>query len=132
MYLHRQSIPVLSAAPAANRPPRPRKPHAPEPPERTGGGRYRRIIARNWHCPFGEIDLIAEQSGTLLFVEVKYRRSTAFGGTAYSITPSKLAKLQKSAEYYLQQHRKGRTDCRLDAVLIEGGNPPVWLQNITG
>lgn len=91
-----------------------------------------RIIARNWHCPFGEIDLIAEQSGTLLFVEVKYRRSAAFGGTAYSITPSKLAKLQKSAEYYLQQHRKGRTDCRLDAVLIEGGNPPVWLQNITG
>ena len=91
-----------------------------------------RIIARNWHCPFGEIDLIAEQSGTLLFVEVKYRRSAAFGGTAYSITPSKLAKLQKSAEYYLQQHRKGRTDCRLDAFLIEGGNPPVWLQNITG
>ena len=47
-----------------------------------------RIIARNWHCPFGEIDLIAEQSGTLLFVEVKYRRSAAFGGTAYSITPN--------------------------------------------
>jgi len=91
-----------------------------------------RPTAPPWHCPFGEIDLIAEQSGTLLFVEVKYRRSAAFGGTAYSITPSKLAKLQKSAEYYLQQHRKGRTDCRLDAVLIEGGNPPVWLQNITG
>ncbi|MDO5058895.1 MAG: YraN family protein [Neisseria sp.] len=90
------------------------------------------LVARNWHCPFGEIDLIVEQGKTLLFVEVKYRKTAAFGGAAYSISAAKLAKMQRSAEYYLQQHGKTSAACRLDAVLIEGNAAPVWLQNITG
>lgn len=90
-----------------------------------------RLIARNWHCPYGEIDLIVKQDNTLLFIEVKYRKNQQFGGTAYSITPSKLAKMSKSAEYYLQHH-KIKTACRLDAVLIEGQSAPIWLKNITG
>ncbi len=90
------------------------------------------LLARNWHCPFGEIDLIVKNGGTVLFVEVKYRRSSSFGGAAYSITPAKLAKLQRSAEHYLQQQRLNHAPCRLDAVLIEGANAPVWVQNITG
>ena len=42
-----------------------------------------RLIERNRHCPHGEIDLIMESGGVLLFVEVKYRKSVAFGGAAY-------------------------------------------------
>ncbi|MBP3221576.1 MAG: YraN family protein [Neisseriaceae bacterium] len=77
-----------------------------------------KILQRNWHCAFGEIDIIATQKQLLLFVEVKYRKSAAFGGAAYSITPSKLLKLQRSVEFYLQQNpHKG--DIRLDAILIE-------------
>lgn len=91
-----------------------------------------KLVARNWHCPHGEIDLIVKLGLILLFVEVKYRKSAAFGGAAYSITPSKLAKLQKSANYYLQQNQLVNTDCRIDAILIEGDNPPIWLHNITG
>ncbi|ASP16525.1 YraN family protein [Neisseria sp. 23W00296] len=91
-----------------------------------------RLVERNRHCPHGEIDLIMESGGVLLFVEVKYRKSAAFGGAAHSITPSKLVKLQKSAELYLQQHPKRGRACRIDAVLIEGNAAPVWLQNITG
>ncbi len=90
------------------------------------------LLARNWHCPFGEIDLIVKNGGQIVFVEVKYRKSSGFGGAAYSITPSKLAKLQRSAEHYLQQHKLHNISCRLDAVLIQGTHAPSWLQNITG
>lgn len=89
-----------------------------------------RLIARNWHCRHGEIDLIVLHNGVLVFVEVKYRRNTRFGGSAYSISPAKLAKLQRSIETYLQQH--GNRPCRLDAVLIEGTAEPNWIQNLTG
>ncbi|MDO4998332.1 MAG: YraN family protein [Neisseria sp.] len=90
-----------------------------------------RLHERNWHCPFGEIDLIVQQGKTLIFVEVKYRKNNNFGGAAYSISPSKLAKMSRSAEHYLQS-KKLNLDCRLDAVLIEGDGEPVWLHNITG
>lgn len=90
------------------------------------------LVARNWHCPFGEIDLIVRQGKTLLFVEVKYRKNAAFGGAAYSIGAGKLAKMRRSAELYLQQSGQTAAECRLDAVLIEGNAAPVWLQNITG
>ena len=86
---------------------------------------------RNWHCRYGEIDLIMQHGEMLLFVEVKFRRSNAFGGAAYSITPAKLAKLQRSAEHYLQtQHIN--PPCRLDAVLLQGAQTPQWIQNISG
>ncbi|STZ76943.1 YraN family protein [Bergeriella denitrificans] len=91
-----------------------------------------RLLARNWHCAYGEIDLIVKNGNTILFVEVKYRRSSGFGGAAYSITPSKLLKLQRSVEYYLLQHGLKNAACRLDAVLIQGNDAPVWVQNITG
>lgn len=91
-----------------------------------------RLIARNWHCAYGEIDLIVKNDNMILFVEVKYRKNPHFGGAAYSISASKLLKLQRSVEYYLQQHGLNHTPCRLDAVLIQGNQPPEWVQNITG
>ena len=88
-------------------------------------------VARNWHCRAGEIDLVVRQGELLLFVEVRYRKNKRFGGAAYSITPAKLAKLQRSAEYYLQtQHIN--PPCRLDAVLLQGAQAPQWIQNISG
>lgn len=90
------------------------------------------LLARNWHCAYGEIDLIVKNGNMILFVEVKYRKNGRFGGAAYSISPSKLLKLQRSVEYYLQQHGMTNRPCRLDAVLIEGSSPPQWVQNITG
>ncbi|MRN37919.1 YraN family protein [Neisseria sp. CCUG17229] len=91
-----------------------------------------RLVARNWHCPYGEIDLIVKNGNMILFVEVKYRKNQQFGGAAYSISSSKLLKLQRSVEYYLQQHGLNHAPCRLDAVLIQGSQPPEWVQNITG
>lgn len=88
-----------------------------------------RILARNWHCRYGEIDIIAQEGQTVLFVEVRQRSCQAFGGAAASITPAKLAKLSRSAEAWLQQHAP-HADCRLDAVLLDGNGPPQWLKNI--
>ncbi len=88
-----------------------------------------RIVARNWHCRYGEIDIIAEDGAVLVFVEVRQRSSGTFGGAAASITAAKLAKMSRSAEAWLQQHRP-QAACRLDAVLIEGQQPPQWLKNI--
>lgn len=90
------------------------------------------LLARNWHCAFGEIDLIVKNGNMILFVEVKYRKNQDFGGAAYSISPSKLLKLQRSVEYYLQQNGLNNVPCRLDAVLIQGNQTPEWVQNITG
>lgn len=88
-------------------------------------------VAQNWHCPYGEIDLIVKLNQQLIFVEVKYRKSMAFGGAAYSITPRKLAKLFNSIEYFLQTQPVA-LPCRLDAILLQGDAPPQWIQNITG
>ncbi len=89
-----------------------------------------RLLARNWHCPFGEIDLIVEHAGHLVFVEVRYRKDRRFGGAGDSINTAKLHKLQRSAEYYLQQH-PSRLPCRIDAVLLHADEAVQWLTNIT-
>lgn len=91
-----------------------------------------KLVACNWHCPFGEIDLIVRFGAVWVFVEVKYRKNAAFGGAAYSITPAKLGKLQRSVAYYLQQNHLNHVPCRLDAILIQGNTAPQWIQNITG
>ena len=51
------------------------------------------LLARNWHCAYGEIDLIVKNGGTIVFVEVKYRKNRGFGGAAYSISPSKIIEI---------------------------------------
>ena len=89
------------------------------------------LVERNFTLRGGEIDLIMWQGDVLVFVEVRYRQSQAYGGAAHSIGATKLGRLQRSAEYYIQQHRISQP-CRIDAVLIHGGQAPEWLTNITG
>lgn len=88
-----------------------------------------RIVERNWHCRYGEIDIVAEDGDVVVFVEVRRRSSGAYGGAAASITPAKLGKLRRSAECWLQG-RPSVADCRIDALLTENGRDWVWLKNI--
>ena len=74
------------------------------------------LLQRNYHCRFGEIDLVMKQGGTIVFVEVRMRSHTTFGGAAASITASKQQKLIRTAEHFLQQH--GNAACRFDAILM--------------
>lgn len=87
------------------------------------------IVARNYHCRYGEIDLIARDGATLVFVEVRARSSNAFGGAAASITTGKQQKLTRTALHYLAG--AGRTpQCRFDAMLLSGDNGPVeWIRD---
>ena len=68
-----------------------------------------KIIHRNYRCRFGEIDLVAQDGKTLVFVEVKSRRTEDFGGAAASITHGKREKLLRAARHYLAQARSSVT-----------------------
>lgn len=86
-----------------------------------------KLLARNWRCRAGEIDLVMQAGNALVFVEVRSRASAAFGGAAASITPTKQGRLIRAAEHYLLQH-PSHLPCRFDAVLIDGDNLQ-WLRN---
>ena len=89
-----------------------------------------RILARNARTPYGEIDLVAQQeisrlqanphsSGqTLVFVEVKTRRSQSFGLPEESITAAKRAHMQAAAQAYLQANPELDGDWRLDVIAV--------------
>lgn len=89
------------------------------------------LLQCNYQCKAGEIDLIMRDGSTLVFVEVKYRASTAFGGAAAAVTFSKQQKLLRASRWYLQQQRQSDQPCRLDVLAIEG-LPPYqfqWIKN---
>jgi putative endonuclease len=82
------------------------------------GRRGYRIVASNYRCRSGEIDFVAEESGSLVFVEVRCKRTDTFGSPAESITPAKQAKIAAAAQCYLDG--RGLTDvaCRFDVVEV--------------
>jgi putative endonuclease len=79
------------------------------------------LRARNWRCPVGEIDLVTEKDGVLVFVEVRTRRGDRLGTPEESITPAKRAKLIAAAQTYLDEHGQTDWDWRIDVVAIEIG-----------
>jgi len=78
-----------------------------------------RIVERNWRCPIGEIDIIAEKDGRLVIVEVRTRRGDERGTPQESITPAKQAKLIELALTYVQEREPGDRDWRIDVVAVE-------------
>lgn len=66
--------------------------------------RGRRIVAMNYRCRMGEIDIIAADRRYLIFVEVKLRKSAGFGRAAEAVTRTKQEKLRAAAELYLSEH----------------------------
>lgn len=81
-----------------------------------------KLITQNYHCRFGEIDLIMTDAKTLVFVEVKLRSSNQFGGAAASITPQKQQKMILTAQHYLQTQKLGDVPCRFDVILMQSAN----------
>jgi putative endonuclease len=78
-----------------------------------------RLLERNYRARGGEIDLVMQQDDTLVFVEVRYRRSQHFGSAAESVTPGKQRKLIHTAGRFLQERRVD-APCRFDVVGIHG------------
>jgi putative endonuclease len=78
-----------------------------------------RIRARNFRCREGEIDIVAEDGDTLVFVEVRTRRGDALGGPAESITAIKEARLVAVATAYVQTLSEPPADQRIDVVAVQ-------------
>jgi putative endonuclease len=76
------------------------------------------VIERNFRVKGGEIDLICRDGKTTVFVEVRLRSRSDFGGAAASITATKQARLILAARHWLVRH--GETPCRFDCVLFNG------------
>jgi putative endonuclease len=89
------------------------------------------ILENNWHCRYGEVDLIARETGGIVFVEVKSRRSRSFGLPEEAMTPSKRRRLVRSAWTYLEEHGLQDARWRVDVIAIEGrpGRPPTRLDH---
>ena len=91
-----------------------------------------RILARNVRCKGGEVDIVAEHAGCIVFAEVRLRGNARFGGAAASITSGKQARVILAAQRWLagegQPH--ARKPCRFDAVLLDSLDEAriEWLQ----
>jgi len=88
-----------------------------------------KIVARNWRCRLGEIDLVAEDGGTLVFAEVRLRRDARYGGAAESLTAAKRARLLAAARLFLA--RRPAVPCRFDVLLLDGLHPArvQWIRD---
>jgi putative endonuclease len=77
------------------------------------------IMERNFRCPYGEIDLIAEHQQELVFVEVKTRRGDAYGRPEEAVTVRKQRKIVQVALYYLDIHTCSERPWRVDVVAVQ-------------
>ena len=84
-----------------------------------------RIVERRWRCAYGELDIVARDGDTLVFVEVKTRRGLAYGHPFEAITPDKVRRLRTLAGLWLQQ-RPHRGPIRMDAVGIVAPRSGPW------
>jgi putative endonuclease len=89
------------------------------------------IVARNFRTRFGEIDVIARDGRTLVFVEVRMRRSASHGDAAESITPQKRARVVAAANGYLAMLGR-EPPCRFDAILMRSLDPSTieWRKDV--
>ena len=87
------------------------------------------VLARRYRTRFGEIDIIASDAGTVVFIEVKARMSGNFGDPAEAVTSQKQRRLVAMAEDYVARHGLHATPCRFDVVSVAGdaASPAITL-----
>lgn len=92
-----------------------------------------KVVERNYRCRSGEIDLVCRDGRELVFVEVKYRRSTACGSPLAAVTPRKQQHITEAALHYIRERRCERCPIRFDVVAIgpAGTNPEIVRQAFT-
>ena len=93
-----------------------------------------RLMARNYRCPQGELDLVMIDGETLVMVEVRFRRERGFGGAAASVNTRKQQKLLHAAQHFLQQDaRYRRQPLRFDVVAVsettDGKTQTDWIKD---
>ncbi len=88
-----------------------------------------KILEQNYRNKLGEIDIIARDKGTLVFVEVKARKSSRFGSPKWAVTSKKQRKISMVALYYLKATNQSRIKARFDVVAISSSktNPRIEI-----
>ncbi len=78
-----------------------------------------RILETNYRCPQGEIDIVAKHKDSLVFIEVRAKKSSEFGSPEESITPAKRERMKATAAHYRQTHNNLPPLWRIDVVAVE-------------
>ncbi len=86
------------------------------------------LVARNWRCPLGELDLVVHRRGLLVFCEVKTRRSGGFGGGFEAVTGRKRARLRRLAQAFLLTERPAHSTVRFDVASASLGDGAVRVE----
>jgi putative endonuclease len=76
------------------------------------------VLARNWRCREGELDLIATDRRRIVICEVKTRSSTAFGEPAEAVNPAKIVRIRRATHAWLRRHQVGCCDIRFDVLAV--------------
>ena len=80
-----------------------------------------RMVSRNFRCRGGELDLVVDDDGALVFVEVKYRKNREFGRAEEAVDSRKRARILRAAKLYLAKLGPRQPKCRFDVVAVEAG-----------
>ncbi|MGB3762776.1 MAG: YraN family protein [Ornithinimicrobium sp.] len=91
-----------------------------------------RIVERNWRCDLGEIDIVGIEGDTLVFYEVKTRRSTRFGTPVQAVTPAKAHRLRRLAGRWMSEHSHGATNIRVDVLGLTVSGRAVDIEHVRG
>lgn len=78
-----------------------------------------RILERNYRCKIGEIDIVAEKDGRLLFIEIKTRRSDHYGLPQEAVHPIKQKKILRTAEWYLKEHKATDRPVGFEVIAVQ-------------
>ena len=76
------------------------------------------VLARNWRCTEGELDIVALDGDAVVAIEVKTRRSTAYGHPAEAVTYRKLARLRRLTARWLREHDVRASSVRVDVIAV--------------
>jgi putative endonuclease len=88
------------------------------------------VVAAKYRCRWGEVDLVARDGGELVFVEVRTRRSSAFGTPEESVTPAKVRHLLAACQHYLQEHQAADLPWRIDLVSVRMGRQGLVIHHL--
>lgn len=93
-----------------------------------------RFVAANQYFKGGELDLIMQDGQTIVFVEVRQRKSDRYGSAVESIDYRKQQKWQNAANMWLLKQNQSleTTNCRFDVVAFDGSQSPLWIPNFLG
>lgn len=86
------------------------------------------LVMRNYRCQWGELDLLMDDQGTLVIVEVRYRKTDRYGSALESVTATKQSRIISTAKHYVMRYKVNQP-IRFDVVAITGKALPEWVKN---